>query len=238
MDSIGYTTLARQTGLLREIGVVANNIANMSTTGYRREGMIFSEYVQDLGPEAPSLSQAAGRVREMEFTQGALRETGGTFDLAIEGDGYFQIGTPDGERLTRAGSFARDAAGNLVTPDGFPLLDAGGAPVFAPPDARTIAVAPDGTLSADGTALAQIGLWAPADPNQMTREGGVRFAVAGEILPAEGGSIVQGFLEGSNVDPVSEIARMIEVQRAYEMGQGLMEREDERIRSVLRTLGR
>jgi flagellar basal-body rod protein FlgF len=72
----------------------------------------------------------------------------------------------------------------------------------------------------------------------MTREGGVRFAVAGEILPAEGGSIVQGFLEGSNVDPVSEIARMIEVQRAYEMGQGLMEREDERIRSVLRTLGR
>lgn len=238
MDSIGYTTLARQAGLLREMGTVANNIANMSTSGFRREGVIYSEYVQNLGPDAPSLSQAAGRVRELEFTQGALSQTGGTFDLAIEGDGFFQIGTADGERLTRAGSFARDAAGNVVTSDGYPLLDAGGAPVFAPPDAKTIAIAPDGTLSADGTPLGQIGLWAPLDTNQLVREGGVRFAVEGEVLPVENGVILQGFLEGSNVDPVSEIARMIEVQRAYEMGQGLLEREDERVRSVLRTLGR
>jgi flagellar basal-body rod protein FlgF len=238
MENPGYTTLNRQVGLLREMSGVAHNIANMSTTGYRREGVIFSEFVQDLGPDAPSLSMAAGRVRELDFTHGAMTMTGAEFDLAIEGEGFFQITTPQGERLTRAGSFTRDAAGTLVTPDGHALLDAGGAPVFAPPDARSIAIAPDGTLSADGQPLAQIGLWQPADRNDMSRANGVLFAVDGPIQPVENGVILQGYLEGSNVNPVTEITRMIEVQRAYELGQGLLEREDERIRAVIRTLGR
>lgn len=238
MDNAGYTSLTRQVGLMREMASVANNIANMSTTGYRREGVIFAEYVNDLGPDAPSLSMASGHVREMEFTQGSLTQTGGTFDIAIEGEGFFQIGTPDGERLTRAGNFTRDAGGALVTPDGYPLLDAGGAPVFAPPDATSIAIAPDGTLSADGVPQGQIGVWRPDDMNGLTRAGGVRFAFDGVLEPVENSSILQGFLEGSNVNAVSEITRMIEVQRAYELGQGLLEREDERIRSVLRTLGR
>ena len=237
MENAGYTTLNRQVGLLREMTAVAQNIANMSTTGYRREGLIFSEFVRDLGPDAPSLSMATGRVREMDLTHGAMTKTGAEFDLAIEGDGFFLIQTPGGDQLTRAGSFTRDAAGTLVTPDGYPLLDAGGAPVFAPPEARTIAIAPDGTLSADGNPLAQIGLWRPEDTNEMSRATGVRFAVDGALEPLEDGVILQGYLEGSNVNPVTEITRMIEVQRAYELGQGFMEREDERIRSTLRTLG-
>ena len=237
MENAGYAAINRQVGLLREMSSVAQNIANMSTTGYRREGVIFSEFVRDLGPDDPSLSMATGRVREPDFSVGAMRLTGAEFDLAIDGDGFFLIATPEGERLTRAGSFTRDAAGNLVTPDGYALLDAGGAPVFAPPDARTIAIAPDGTLSADGTPLAQIGLWQPADPNQMRRTDGVRFAVEGAIDPVEGGIIRQGYLESSNVNPVTEITRMIEVQRAYELSQGMLERDDERIRAVIRTLG-
>ena len=237
MENAGYTALTRQVGLLREMSSVAQNIANMSTTGYRREGVVFSEFVHDLGPDDPSLSTAAGRVRAPDLSVGAMQLTGGEFDLAIDGEGFFLIATPEGDRLTRAGSFTRDAAGNLATPDGYALLDAGGAPVFAPPDAQKIAIAPDGTLSADGTPLAQIGLWQPADPNQMSRTSGVRFAVEGGVNPVDGGMIRQGYLEGSNVNPVTEITRMIEVQRAYELGQGLLERDDERIRAVLRTLG-
>ncbi len=238
MENAGYTTLNRQVGLLGEMASVAQNIANMSTTGYRREGVIFSEFVRDLGPDAPSLSMAAGRVREMDPTHGAMAMTRAEFDLAIQGDGFFLIQTPNGDQLTRAGSFTRDAAGTLVTPDGYPLLDAGGAPVFAPPEARSIAIAPDGTLSADGQPLTQIGLFQPNDPNGMTRAGSVMFAVQGGVTPVENGVMLQGFLESSNVNPVTEISRMIEVQRAYELGQGLMERDDERIRSVMRTLGR
>lgn len=238
MDNTGYTTLTRQTGLLRAMDSLANNLANMSTTGYRREGVMFSEYIRDLGPDAPSLSMAAGRVREIDLSQGAIRQTGATFDLAIEGDGFFLVGAPDGDRLTRGGSFLRSEAGELVTTSGHVLLDAGGAPVFAPPDARIIAIAADGTLSADGQPLGQIGLWQPADPAGLVRADGATFTASGGTEPVPGsGRILQGFLEASNVNPVSEITRMIEVQRAYELGQGLLDREDERIRNVLRTLG-
>jgi flagellar basal-body rod protein FlgF len=164
-----------------------------------------------------------------------LTQTNGTFDFAIEGDGFFLIETPQGQRLTRAGSFSPDANGELVTPQGFRLLDAGGAPVFAPPGTQ-IAVAADGTLSADGQPQGQIGLVMPSDPNAMIRQGGVLFDSRGGFEPAEGARMVQGFLESSNVDPILQVARMIEVQRAYEMGQSFLEAEDQRIRNAVKTL--
>lgn len=237
MENASYSSLNRQVGLLREMSAVANNIANMSTTGYRREGVIFSEFVRDLGPDAESLSMASARVRAPDLSQGNLTQTGGTFDLAVDGEGFFLIATPEGEQLTRAGNFTRDGVGTVVTLDGYQLLDGGGAPVFVPPNASNVAIASDGTLSADGIALAQIGLWMPADLTALEHENGTRFSIEGGAVPVENSTIRQGFLEGSNVNPVSEITRMIEVQRAYELGQNLLDRDDERIRSVLRTLG-
>ncbi|MAM61848.1 flagellar hook-basal body complex protein [Maritimibacter sp. UBA3975] len=237
MDNAGYTTLTRQSGLLAEMQAVANNIANASTTGYRREGVIFSEFVAALGADDPSLSMATANVRDTRMEQGPLTQTGGSFDFAIEGDGFFMIEGPMGPMLTRAGSFTPNQAGELVTPDGFRLLDGGAAPIFVPPDAQ-IAVAADGTVSADGDPVGGLGLFLPADPNDIRHRDGVRFEVPGGTVPViEGAVILQGFLENSNVDAVGEIARMIEIQRAYEQGQAFLEREDERIRGVLRTLG-
>jgi flagellar basal-body rod protein FlgF len=237
MDNAGYTTLTRQAGLLREMQSVAHNIANISTTGYRREGVIFSEFVHDTGAGAPSLSMAAANARQTDLQQGPLTQTGGAFDFAVEGPGFFLVETPQGERLTRAGAFTPNEAGELATPDGHRLLDAGGAPVFVPPDADDLSLAADGTLSAGGRALTQIGLYQPGDPADLTHEAGTLFAFNGEIEPVLDGVILQGFIENSNVDAVAEVARMIEVQHAYELGQSFLEREDERIRAVLRTLG-
>lgn len=238
MDSTGYTSLTRQSGLMREIGMVANNIANLSTTGYRREGLVFSEYVQRLEPGEPSLSMADGNTRHIDTSQGPLTQTGGAFDFAIEGEGFFLLEAADGQYLTRAGSFTPNAEGELVTHDGARLLDAGGAPIFVPADAGGVSLAADGTLSAGGVPLTQVGLYQPADMNEMQRKAGVRFSVEGDILPVEAPVILQGFVENSNVNPVHEIARMIEVQHAYEMGQKFLEKEDERIRSVMQTLSR
>lgn len=238
MDNAGYTTLTRQAGLLREMQTVANNLANISTTGFRKEGIIFAEHVKALDGEQSSLSMATGNVRLTMQQQGTLTQTNGSFDFAIEGEGFFMIETPDGEKLTRAGSFTPNGEGELVTPDGYRLLDGGGSPIFIPPDARSISVSADGTLSADGLPQTQISLFMPADPTDLARQNGVRFQVAGEVVPIEGSSIVQGFVEDSNVNPVIEIARMIEVQHAYELGQSFMDKEDERIRGVLSTLGR
>ncbi|WP_149588356.1 flagellar hook-basal body complex protein [Tabrizicola flagellatus] len=236
MDAAGYATLNRQSGLMREMGVVANNIANSSTTGFRREGVVFSEFIAATD-EGPSLSMAHASGRHVDLSQATVSQTGGQFDLAIQGEGFFLVQTPQGDQLTRAGSFVPSPEGELMTPDGFRLLDAGGAPVFVPPQARGIAIAQDGTLSADGQPIAQIGLWQPSDPLSLRHQSGTLFS-AGAVEPAEGARILQGMLEDSNVEPVSEIARMIEVQRAYELGQKFLDAEDERVRGVITTLGR
>ena len=229
MEASTYISLSRQSGLMNEMRMVANNIANAATTGYRQQGVMFSEFVRT-APGQASLSMSRAQVRETSFEQGTLTQTNGSFDFAIEGDGFFLIESPNGERLTRAGSFSPDANGELVTPQGYRLLDAGGAPVFAPPGAK-IAVASDGTLSADGQPQGQIGVYMPSDPMALIRQGGVMFD-----SPAEGARMIQGFLESSNVDPILQVARMIEVQRAYEMGQSFLEAEDQRIRNAVKTL--
>ncbi len=238
MENSLTVTLTRQSGLLREMQSVANNIANISTAGFRAEGVIFAEYVAQLeGTNGGSLSMANASGRHVQLQQGDIDPTGGSFDFAIEGAGFFLLQSPEGDTLTRAGAFMPSATGELVNPDGHFLLDAGGAPIFVPPDADSISLARDGTLSADGRPLALLGLWQPVEQGDLSHRDGVRFAVEGEMEPVLEATILQGFLENSNVDPVGQIARMIEVQRAYEMGQGFLEREDERVRGFLRTVG-
>ena len=216
-----YPTLGRQAGLLREMDVIAQNIANANTTGYRAEGLIFSEFVI-AGGGAPSVSFAYANGRQTRFDQGGLEQTGGTFDLAIEGEGYFLVEVDGTPHLTRAGAFLS-------------VLDAGGAPIFIPTDARAIYVGSDGTLSADGQPIGQIGVVTPEDAGAMTRRAGTMFATDG-FQPVESPAVKQGFLESSNVNPVIEIARMVAVQNAYEMGQGFMDREHERMQSMLRLM--
>ena len=235
--STSVPALARQVGLMAEMQSVANNIANAATTGFRREGVIFSEYVR-ASPGGPSLSLAVARARNIDLTAGPVTETGGAYDLAIRGEGFFAVETPEGPRLTRAGHFIPNAQGDLVTPDGHLLLGAGGAPVFVPPDARDVTISEDGTLSADGAPIAQIGLVLPEDPLSLRHEPGVLFAFEGALLPAEDATLLQGRLEGSNVNPVLEIARMIEVQRAYELGQAFLDRESDRRSKLIDTLTR
>ncbi len=235
MEIAGYATLSRQTGLMNEMQIIANNIANSATTGFRQEGLIFSEFIQG-EQSGSSVSMTRAQVRNTSMAQGALTQTNGTFDFAIEGEGFFLVETPGGERLTRAGSFSPNAEGDLVTLDGYRVLDAGGAPVFVPSSLGKINVANDGTISAEGRPLGQIGLYVPTNPDGLVRQDGVMFQADDGFEPAHKAQILQGFLEGSNVNPISQLARMITVQRAYEMGQSFLEAEDQRIRDAVKTL--
>jgi flagellar basal-body rod protein FlgF len=239
MDLAGYVALTRQAGLNKEMQTLANNIANISTTGYQREGVVFAEMVQALPVEGGSVAMTDARGRFTDLVQGALAPTGGALDFAIEGEGYFTVMTPAGERLTRAGAFTRDADGQIVNMDGHQLLDEGGGPVLIPFEVSTISLSTDGTLSGDGLPIAQLGLKMPTDPTTVFREGGTLFRADGETVPVEPGrsNIVQGFVEQSNVNAVSEMTHLIEVQRAYERGQKLLDQEDERIKQVVQTLG-
>jgi len=167
---------------------------------------------------------------------GDLRVTGAALDLAIEGEGFFALQSADGPLLTRAGAFQRGPDGALVTSAGLPVLDAGEAPILLPPDAGEVTVARDGTISIDGAPFGQIGVFTAA-PEALSRVGGAAFTSSAgiEALPAP--RVMQGALEGSNVDAVSEIARMIEVSRAYERAQGMLSDDNDRVRETVRTLG-
>lgn len=236
MDT-AYTTLSRQSGLMNEMRLVANNIANANTTGYRAQGLVFSEFVRDL-PGNPSLSMARAEARNTSLQQGLLTETGGQFDFAIEGDGFFMVETPSGNKLTRAGAFSPSAEGDLVTMDGHRVLDSNGAPVFIPPDAASIDAGSDGTLSIEGQLLGQIGVYRVTNPKTLVREGSTQFRAEGEIDPVENPVVLQRFLEGSNVNAVEQVTRLVEIQRAYELGQSFLETEDERLRGALKALMR
>ena len=121
-----YPTIGRQAGLLREMDVIAQNIANANTTGYRAEGLIFAEHV--VGTDGgPSISFAHATGRETRFAQGGMEQTGGTFDLAIQGEGYFLVDIAGAPHLTRAGAFVTGPDGGLRTPEGHAVLDDGGA---------------------------------------------------------------------------------------------------------------
>lgn len=235
MDNAIYATLGRQAGLMQEMQVIANNIANASTAGYRREGLIFAEHVRETGEAGGSLSLASAEARMVDRRQGSLDATGGALDLAIEGDAYFLLSGPDGLALSRGGAFQLSPEGEVVTPDGLRLLDSSASAIQVPPGSGPLTVSRDGILSVDDQPVAQVGLFSDAGA-ATERQAGARFALSGDPVPAEAGQIYQGFLENSNVNPVTEIARMIEVQRAYEIGQSLLQAEDARIRAVTQTL--
>lgn len=236
MDT-AYVTLSRQSGLMNEMRLVANNIANANTTGYRQQGVVFSEFVRDM-PGNPSLSMSRAEIRNTSLQQGVLTETGGPFDFAIEGDGFFMVETPAGNRLTRAGSFSSSAAGDVVTMDGHRVLDSNGAPVFVPPDAVSVDVGSDGTLSVEGQLLGQIGVYRVAEPKDLVREGGTLFRSDAGIEPVEQPVVLHRFLEGSNVNAIGQVTRLVEIQRAYELGQSFLDSEDERVRGALKALMR
>ena len=234
MSNSVYTMLARQEGLLQEMQTVANNIANISTTGFKADRAQFAEFLIDTAPGAESLSMAGLVGQNLDLAQGDMKYTGGAYDLAIQGEGFFAVETGQGPRLTRAGSFLVSADGQLVDAMGNAVLDQGGGPLAIPQEANTVIVSADGTVSADGAIVGQVGVFVPE--GQLVRESGTYFDALDGYGDAENPSILQGALEQSNVSPVLEIARMIEVQRAYETGQSLLDLEDERVSKAITTV--
>jgi len=230
MSSSFFAALGRQHGLAQEIEVVANNLANSSTVGYKAERSIFVEYIVSAGENEPSVSMGTLGGHAFELSQSALKFTGGKFDLALQGDGYFQIQTDDGVRLSRAGNFQLSQDGAMIDAFGNPVLGFGG-PITIPEEATEIVIGADGVISANGQLIDQIALVVPN--GEMQRASNTMFISPEGTEQAENVTIIQGALEQSNVSPVLEMARMIEVQRAYEAGQTMLEREDRRISQII-----
>ena len=168
-----------------------------------------------------------------DASDGRLDETGNALDLALRGEGFFVVSTPDGDRYTRNGHFRLDDTGTLVNEDGFPVQGQGGAPIVLAPEDANIDIAGDGTVASERGGIGKVRVVRFDDPSAMQPVGGglaTTEAAAQDLALPE---IVQGMIEKSNVEPILEMERMIRVQRAYEQAKQLIDREDERIRKAI-----
>jgi flagellar basal-body rod protein FlgF len=228
--------LSKQVGLRQQVDVIAHNVANLGTTAFKREDLAFATHVERLDVPGNSLALARVESSRTDFRPGALERTGNPFDFAIEGSGFFAVETAAGVRYTRDGRFSTNQQGELVTITGHRVLDDGGAPILIPPQVSDLTLSADGALSApDGTPLGVLGIRELPD-GFLRREADGLFATEVEPEPDLDARVVQGFLEGSNVNPVREITDLIEAQRAYERGRAMLDAEDERIRQMIEKL--
>ncbi|MEE9381220.1 MAG: flagellar hook-basal body complex protein [Hyphomonadaceae bacterium] len=234
MSNAIYATLTRQNGLMQEMQVVANNLANSSTTGYKADRAIFAEFLASTGPQSPSISMGSLAAHAFNFTEGGLKFTGGQFDMAIQGNGFFVIETAQGQRLTRAGHFQLSAESTLIDASGNSVLGSGGGAITIPEAATNIQISGDGSISANGELIDRVSI--VTANGLLLRDSNTQFSAPDGFTETQTATVMQGALEQSNVSPVLEVARMIEVQRAYEAGQALLEREDQRITQLITAL--
>lgn len=240
MDNSIYASLSGQVALRRKLDTVANNMANLATTGYKAERVHFADVYARLETDGKGVAFVQDVSSTTDFTQGGLTQTGNDLDVAMSGNGLLGVQTQAGETLyTRDGRFARDAQGMLVlTGNGMRVMDNAGAGIQIPADVTQITIGGDGTVSSpEGGIIGKIGLF-QFDPMTVTRLAEGLFKSETPLEPSTDVRVTQGFLENSNVNAVRTLTEMIEVQRAYETGSNLISREDERIKDAIARLGR
>ena len=243
MDNALYVGLSRQMTLRRELDVVANNIANANTTGFKVEDlMVRTEQAKPAktldGGSAVKFVLDSGVARD--FTQGAMTKTGGDFDLAIEGKGFFRVQTAGGDRYTRDGRFTTNPTGQLTTQSGHLVLDDGGGPITIDPTLGPVNVGKDGVVSQGAVRVGKIAVVRPDTLASMAKDGDnlYRNTTNAALQPAPDAAVHQGMLEASNVQPVIEITKLIEVQRAYEGVARMMDNTSELSRTAVERLGK
>jgi flagellar basal-body rod protein FlgF len=245
MDNSLLVSLSQQLAAYRAMDVIANNLANVSTPGFKREAAKFEEYIAHVrpaedqtGPQTVSFVKDAGVLRDS--MQGSVQRTGATYDLALASKGYFQVQTPAGMRYTRDGHFSLDSEGNLVTSEGYAVQGDGGGITIAPIDGD-INIAPDGTISSVvngvGNQLGKVKVVDFANDDALTKMGSNLYSTSQQPTDPTGVNMRQGALESSNVEPVIEISHMIEVMRAYEATATLSKSQEDLMRQAITTLG-
>lgn len=243
MDNTAYVALSQQAVLRRRLDVIANNLANVDTPGFKLENLLTrteraTPAADADGPNPVSFVLDAGLGRD--FSQGSLRQTSAPLDFGLEGDGFFTVRTAQGDRYTRDGSFSMDPQGRLVTADGDPVLDDAGGEITFNAQGGEISVAPDGSVTQGGQTVARLGVARFASQGVLQKIGGNLYSapVGSAPVQATDTRVRQGFLESSNVQPIVQITDMIEVQRAYERVSRIVDSTADLSRRAVERLGR
>lgn len=248
MDNTLMIGLSRQMALRQAMDVVANNIANANTAGFKVESLLLE------GSTVTSDYQADG-LRDLQFVdawgmgrdyrQGALEVTGRSLDVAIDGDGFFAVSVNGTEQYTRDGRFRLDNTGQLTAFDGAPVLDANSrAPIVLDPSARATTITDDGAVMQDGIAMGNIGVFEVANLAGMSKQGNGRYVQtdnpdgSNDPQPVLAPSVRQGFVEASNVQPIIEMTDMMTVMRSYQSVSKFIEQAEDISRRAVERLGK
>ncbi|MCD6273363.1 MAG: flagellar basal-body rod protein FlgF [Deltaproteobacteria bacterium] len=249
MSGAIYISAAGALNYQKKLEILANNIANVNTTGFKEDRTTFRIYDMESSETDKSTTLSAGKSEpfiplpsgtQPVFSQGGMRQTGNTLDLAIEGEGFFSIQTPDGIRYTRNGSFNLDKDGVLVTKDGFPVLGDGGE-IKIDDDDKIFTVDDEGNISADENQIGRLNIVDFPRPYALSKLGNTLFAVedkGAKEITAERFQIKQGYIELSNVDVIKSMTEMIEAFRGYESYQKVIKSIDDVNGKAINEIGR
>jgi flagellar basal-body rod protein FlgF len=246
MENPSYIALSQQVALRRQMDVIATNIANVSTPGFKAERIMFAELLAGKAPYPGSPSGArpgisfvneVGMLRDV--SDGGMTQTGNTLDLAINGPGYFVVETPSGPRYTRQGAFRLNQDGRIVTADGYALLDAQGRPISIRPGETRIEISNKGAVVTEGGEAGRIHIAQFENEQAMRKIGAGLYETEQDPIAADGATeIRQGMLEGSNVTAVAEVTSMMEILRRYQSAQKIIDSEHELERRAIEKLSR
>lgn len=246
MEAPTYVTLSAQVALQRQLEVVANNVANASTTGYRADRQLFQSYIENLPGQDDGVAFVQDRATYIDRTNGPIQATGNPLDVAIRGDAFLAVTTPQGTQYSRNGQMHAGADGTLFDPNENAVQGSDGQPIQLPDDYQQVQIKGDGTVSVMVNNrlqdVGQIGLFKPSDPLLLRKSGdGMLTAPATAMQPLDqddlSSRLVQGSLEGSTVQPVAEIANMTELSRAYDRLQTLLSDDNDRESKMIEALG-
>lgn len=237
MQLAAYVALSSQMALQRQIDVVSNNLANSSTPAFKTNRMLFGEFLNRGSADRPvSFVQDLGTVRDTK--QGPITRTGNPLDFALQGDGYLKVETPLGTRYTRNGRFQLDGAGQVVTSQGYPVLAEGGNPLTVPTDAQDITVTRDGTVSTSQGEVGRIAVVRFENERDLAPAAGGLYVTEAQPVPAPETTIQQGMIEESNVEPIVEMTRMMNISHNFSFAKDFGDAESDRTRSAIDRLGK
>ena len=236
MENTIFIALSRQNGLEQKMSVLANNIANINTPGYRAQNTVFNQYLVEGEDKNKDMFQVLDYGEYMNTASGSISQTGNPLDIAIKGDAYFSVQTPEGLGYTRAGKLNLNINNELVNPAGYPITDEGGNPIAIPANTKEVIVDEMGNISTDQGTIGKLNLVEFANQQNLQASGNGVYRTEDQAIPSTTSRVIQGAYEKSNVQGVLEMSRMIETSRDYQSLARVLQGDHERQRSMIQKL--
>jgi flagellar basal-body rod protein FlgF len=237
MLNTGYVALSYAAGLERKMDMVANNIANANTNGFRSSHMLFNEYVVEASKQKPvSMVEDAGNYRN--FQPGPVSQTGNPLDVALEGNGFMSVTTANGEKYTRNGAMHLNEKNQLVSSGGDLINDEGGKPITLPADSGDLTITGDGSIANKQGTVAKMKIVSFTNPQELKPVGNNNYETTQTGTPDPKTKVLQGAVEGSNVNSVLEMTDMIEISRRYESVARILQNENDSQISMIQRLSK